>query len=687
MENESTHISDPPDSDATLSDPMPPAEARPARSARDARSDTLADPFALLGKRLGNFEIISILGRGGFGAVYKARDTKLARDVAIKFLHNPMDAGRRKLFEREARALAALSKEVSIVAIYEWGEIGEQNYIVQEFVEGGTERLLKEHAHGLPVIQALGIAADCAEALQAAHTAGILHRDIKPANILLEPATGRAKVADFGLARLAEESGEFTIAGGLSGSPPYMSPEQASAAELDGRSDIFSLGVTLYELLCGVRPFEGTSSSKIMDNIRRNERIPLVQRRPDLPDTVRAIVDKAIAHYPNERYQTAGELALDLRDAIASFDESAMIDTRSLRRGKPGQNRRHLINAAVAIIIAAGGLLAWNFLSAPGAPGGDVEIADPNVAFAEATEKVKRGELVAALPLFKALQKHGMAGNELVINAYISMIEEKSAGPVNAEVLAQAERLGEKIRASQALTPAYDGWTSRPFSFFLLPADTADSKYAEANGLAPVFDQALDAAFKDRATITYVDRANLNALLTEQELTADLSTEKGRLDLGRFIGARFIVAGKFQSLIPPEKFRLDITDVETSSFVPAASLNITDYTNNVDGLLTAATETLPAALAAAYPLQGRLHQENGAPVINIGTNVGVGQGMRFDLRPDPEGPPVEGKFVVVSGQPGDSKSPVALEGLSMENIPANPDEAWYVRMIAPVDPA
>lgn len=264
MENDSTHITDDADHTQTASGP----ETSHGIHHHNVGA-TVSDPDALIGKRLGNFEILSVLGRGGFGAVYKARDTKLGRFVAIKFLHNPLDPGRQTLFEREARALAALSKEAGIVEVYEWGEVGAQNYIVLEFVDGGTEKALKEHPHGLPVLQALGIAADCAEALDAAHALGILHRDIKPANILLESATGRAKVADFGLARLREESGEFTLAGGLSGSPPYMSPEQALAGELDCRSDIFSLGVTLYELLCGERPFTGANSSQIMETVTR----------------------------------------------------------------------------------------------------------------------------------------------------------------------------------------------------------------------------------------------------------------------------------------------------------------------------------------------------------------------------------------------------------------------------------
>lgn len=212
-------------------------------------ASTIFDADSFLHRQIGNFEIIAALGRGGFGAVYKARDVKLGRYVAIKFLHNPLDPRRRAHFEREARALASLSKEVGIVEIYEWGELDSQRYIVLEFVESSAEDLLKRCPNGLPVLQALSIAADCAGALQAAHGAGILHRDIKPANILLESATGAAKVADFGLAHLTEESGDFTLAGGLSGSPTYTPLEQTSSGELDARSDGVSARYTSVKLL------------------------------------------------------------------------------------------------------------------------------------------------------------------------------------------------------------------------------------------------------------------------------------------------------------------------------------------------------------------------------------------------------------------------------------------------------
>ena len=148
----------------------------------------IRDP--LLGADVGSYKIIELLGAGGFGKVYKARDKTLGREVAIKFLHSTVDFKRRALFQREAKAIAALSKHPNIVAIHQWGEHEGQNYFVLEFVESSAEKLLEEHQEGLPVAMALRIAAECAEALSESHKNKIMHRDIKPANILIEPSNG-----------------------------------------------------------------------------------------------------------------------------------------------------------------------------------------------------------------------------------------------------------------------------------------------------------------------------------------------------------------------------------------------------------------------------------------------------------------------------------------------------------------
>ncbi len=346
-----------------------PSGERP-NSGRRVATPGGADP--LIGADLGSYEIIELLGQGGFGKVYRARDKTLGRDVAIKFLHSTLDFRRRALFQREAKAIAALSKHPNIVAIHQWGEYEGQNYFVLEFVEGSAERLLEEHQEGLPVAMALRIAAECAEALSESHKNKIMHRDIKPANILIEPNNGAVKLTDFGLASFGPSS-DFTLGGTISGSPSYMSPEQANADPLDARTDIFSLGVTLYELLCGKRPFEANTAEEIIARIRNNDRILIRTRRPDLPDGVCSIVDKATAFAPASRYQTAQEFARALRIALQSLERSGRVASepeptipaapgKAQVQSKPKRPSSRAAIVAAALVLAVLLFAAWNYL-------------------------------------------------------------------------------------------------------------------------------------------------------------------------------------------------------------------------------------------------------------------------------------------------------------------------------------
>ncbi len=299
---------------------------------------TEPDDGTLVGKTVGNFQINAILGQGAFGNVYDAKDTTLGRRVALKFLRNPLNKSAQTLFEREARAIAALSSHPGIVDIYHWGEFGGQHYFVLQYVDSNTVRLLAENPDGIPVPVALKLFAQCAEALAAAHEQGILHRDIKPANILFDEVTKTAKVADFGLARFRETT-DFTLNGLISGSPPYMSPEQARGEPLDARSDVFSLGVSMYEMLCGQRPFEGNTVEEILLKVRNNDRVAFRSRRDDIHEGICHIVEKATAYKPSERYQTATEFAQALRIALASMERSGAI-SRSPGGKAPRRNKK-----------------------------------------------------------------------------------------------------------------------------------------------------------------------------------------------------------------------------------------------------------------------------------------------------------------------------------------------------------
>ncbi len=245
------------------------------------------------------------------GVVYKAEDTKLKRAVALKFLpaHLLGDSEIKARFEREAQAAAALDHP-NICTVHEIDESDGQTFLAMVFLKGET---LEEHiAKGpLALDKALDIARQVAEGLGAAHTENIVHRDIKPANILISP-DGRATIMDFGLARLTEASrltkGEATM-----GTVAYMSPEQAEGGDVDNRSDLWALGVVLYEMVAGQRPFTGQYDQALFYEIVNQEPEPLTAVRAGLPMELEFIVGKCMAKSADDRYQHANEIAVDLR--------------------------------------------------------------------------------------------------------------------------------------------------------------------------------------------------------------------------------------------------------------------------------------------------------------------------------------------------------------------------------------
>jgi serine/threonine-protein kinase len=269
-----------------------------------------------LGSRFGRYQVERHIGRGGMGDVYLVRDTVINRQAALKTIRPDTDMDARQLIEmrqrfyREAQTAGKLN-HAHIVTVYDVGEDLGMSYIVMEFVEGQTLTQWMKKAR-LNLAQIRHVIHQAATGLSFAHEAGVFHRDVKPDNIMLSN-TGVVKVMDFGIARVVESS--LTQTGSLMGTPAYMSPEQVNGVKVDGRTDIFSLGVILYELLTGRRPFRGDSLPSLILAITRDEPPPPSTVENNIHPVWDAIVKKALAKDREDRYAAVKEFALAVRDA------------------------------------------------------------------------------------------------------------------------------------------------------------------------------------------------------------------------------------------------------------------------------------------------------------------------------------------------------------------------------------
>jgi Tol biopolymer transport system component len=324
--------------------------------------------------KLGPYEILGPLGAGGMGEVYRARDTRLGREVAIKVLPEAVagNPDRISRFEREVRALAALSHP-NILAIHDFGHDGEVAYAVTELLEGETlgGRLLRDRPSWRKSSE---IAAGIAEALAAAHARHIVHRDLKPENVFLT-SDGQLKVLDFGLAKFVEPvlpdastltSPHSTSEGRLVGTVSYMSPEQARGLHLDERTDIFSLGCVLYEMLSGRRPFDRSTAADTISAILHEEPPTLDDGRSALPPALAQIVSRCLEKSPEDRFHSAHDLALALRSLSGASEPDASRITRKTR----GLARRLAAAGGGAAVVAAAAVVAFLLLRHPEEPHG-----------------------------------------------------------------------------------------------------------------------------------------------------------------------------------------------------------------------------------------------------------------------------------------------------------------------------
>src|SRR6266496_2791890 len=336
---------------------------------------------ALVGKLIGHYRIESLIGVGGMGEVYLARDERLGRKVALKLLPGSLTTDETQLsrFKNEARSASALNHP-NILTVYEIGTDGNRQFIATEFIEGITLRALLARGRMNPHA-ALEIAVQVGSALAAAHEAGVVHRDIKPENIMLRP-DGYVKVLDFGIAKLTEQrraSDDHTVEttgvlqtrpGLVLGTAHYMSPEQARGQKVDARSDIWSLGVVLYEMVGGSPPFRGETPSDCIASILTTEPPPLSGVLSDVPLKLESILQKALRKNSDERYQTINEILADLRNLKGELEADGSSPQTKARAesivSKIKRHKRGMLLTLVAILAAPA--FAYSFFFVAPAP-------------------------------------------------------------------------------------------------------------------------------------------------------------------------------------------------------------------------------------------------------------------------------------------------------------------------------
>jgi serine/threonine protein kinase len=346
----------------------------------------------------GRYRLESKLGSGGMSTVYLALDEVLDRPVAVKLLHREIseEADQLERFRREARAAARLSHP-NLVGVIDAGEDDGRPYIVFEYIEGRTLKRRIQEEGGLPVDEAVAYAIEIGRGLTAAHARKLVHRDVKPQNVLIDPA-GRAKVTDFGIARSLEQKG-MTATGRVLGTTDYVSPEQAMGEDVDERSDVYSLGVVLYEMLTGDVPFQAeTQVGVAMKHV--NEPMPDVQaKRPEVSAAVASVVDRATTKDQRDRYGSVAQMVRDLEQTLeveaarrggTSGEATSVLDSVPSSRRRLGGRRRSRLGIAMGIVgialIAAGAIFGGEHIHLGGSntPGtGGTEIKLPTDAASE----------------------------------------------------------------------------------------------------------------------------------------------------------------------------------------------------------------------------------------------------------------------------------------------------------------
>lgn len=352
---------------ATIEQPILPAVPERQRPKELDFLDPSIDDTKYLGS-LDRFQLVEMVGRGGMGMVFRAFDACLERTVAIKVLDPQMAKNElaQQRFCREARATARVSHE-NVVTIHHVGEVEDRDlyYLVMQFVEGRSLQEILDTDGALTVREAVRIAMATASGLAAAHATNLIHRDIKPGNILIEKASGRVQLTDFGLARISENE-KLTQTGYSPGTPLYMSPEQARGEPLDHHSDLFSLGGVMYAMLTGHPPFQGSSPFAVLQQVTGTEHPPIQQRNANVPDSLAGIIDRLLAKKPKDRFESAAEVAILLQQVLNELPDhasSTVPSSTSSTRLKPRGQRSWWVRRSPVLLATVLGLFGVGLIS------------------------------------------------------------------------------------------------------------------------------------------------------------------------------------------------------------------------------------------------------------------------------------------------------------------------------------